>query len=514
MRLVEELGIKSQVPVLHCDSQSAIMLARNPVFHAKTKHIEVKYHFLRSVLDDKIITLVKVHTDDNPADLLTKSLPDERPSCPHPPSVVMWSIRDATAIFGTQEDLLRSWAQEMVRGICRGFSVPWVVKREAIPYGAQRSNYLMELFKWAVPQLFFRYKLPGDVCNTSGRLECNYLLEGDVFYADQIDDLNGLFLEFSKLFFDRVSNVQLANFLHLITLSVQSGSKETEIESLLASQGIDSYLESDAKWTFLFSDCETLPEPATKSIEPFVTEMASGKARRFFRDTWPPRSLQHAVSNISYRSPHAHRLAACQKSLDSIMKEIEVKKGHRHQRGITEASNSKTETAGAESMVSGEGTSAVLVPRDDLGGQVTFSDREQLARGQPNEQHQELTGRLGEAVVYNHLLEKHGPEQVTWMNADVESGLPYDIVLKGDDGQQKLMEVKTTWSEDKDWFEMSPHEWELACRLGDRFVIVRVFLAGGSSARFLWLPDPPQLCQQRLIKLALVLPRHNDGHGL
>ncbi|MCO5591380.1 hypothetical protein L7F22_045363 [Adiantum nelumboides] len=70
MRLVEELGIKSQVPVLHCDSQSAIMLARIPVFHAKTKHIEVKYHFL--------ITLVKVHTDDNPADLLTKSLPAER----------------------------------------------------------------------------------------------------------------------------------------------------------------------------------------------------------------------------------------------------------------------------------------------------------------------------------------------------------------------------------------------------------------------------------------------------
>ncbi|MCO5598123.1 hypothetical protein L7F22_052215 [Adiantum nelumboides] len=78
MRLVEELGIKSQVPVVHCDSQSAIMLARNPVFHAKPKHIEVKYHFIRSMLDDKSITLVKVHTDDNPANLLTKSLPAER----------------------------------------------------------------------------------------------------------------------------------------------------------------------------------------------------------------------------------------------------------------------------------------------------------------------------------------------------------------------------------------------------------------------------------------------------
>ena len=54
------------------------MLVRNPVFHAKTKHIEVKYHFIRDVLDSKNIELVKVQTNDNPADLLTKSLPAER----------------------------------------------------------------------------------------------------------------------------------------------------------------------------------------------------------------------------------------------------------------------------------------------------------------------------------------------------------------------------------------------------------------------------------------------------
>ncbi|MCO5547403.1 hypothetical protein L7F22_000851 [Adiantum nelumboides] len=49
-----------------------------------------------------------------------------RPDWPHPPSVVMWSIRDAAAILGTQEDRLRTWAHEIVSGICRGFSVPWV----------------------------------------------------------------------------------------------------------------------------------------------------------------------------------------------------------------------------------------------------------------------------------------------------------------------------------------------------------------------------------------------------
>ena len=76
--LVRDLGITVEMPTLHCDSQSAIMLAKNPVFHAKTKHIDVKYHFIRDMLEDKLLELVKVHTDDNPADLMTKGLPPER----------------------------------------------------------------------------------------------------------------------------------------------------------------------------------------------------------------------------------------------------------------------------------------------------------------------------------------------------------------------------------------------------------------------------------------------------
>ena len=40
-RLVGEIGLKQELPVLHCDSQSAIALAKIPMFHAKTKHIDV-----------------------------------------------------------------------------------------------------------------------------------------------------------------------------------------------------------------------------------------------------------------------------------------------------------------------------------------------------------------------------------------------------------------------------------------------------------------------------------------
>ena len=43
-RLVNELGFKQDSMVLHCDSQSAIHLAKNQVYHARTKHIAVRYH--------------------------------------------------------------------------------------------------------------------------------------------------------------------------------------------------------------------------------------------------------------------------------------------------------------------------------------------------------------------------------------------------------------------------------------------------------------------------------------
>ncbi|MCO5574871.1 hypothetical protein L7F22_028664 [Adiantum nelumboides] len=76
--LVRDLGITADIPTLHCNSQSAMMLAKNPVFHAKTKHIDVTYHFIRDMLEDKLMELVKVCTDDNPANLMTKGLPPEQ----------------------------------------------------------------------------------------------------------------------------------------------------------------------------------------------------------------------------------------------------------------------------------------------------------------------------------------------------------------------------------------------------------------------------------------------------
>ncbi|MCO5573832.1 hypothetical protein L7F22_027607 [Adiantum nelumboides] len=58
-RLCSDFCLPDKAPMLGCDSQSAICLAKNAMFHARTKHIDVRYHFIREVLEDGLITLVK-----------------------------------------------------------------------------------------------------------------------------------------------------------------------------------------------------------------------------------------------------------------------------------------------------------------------------------------------------------------------------------------------------------------------------------------------------------------------
>ncbi|KAH9769282.1 hypothetical protein KPL71_011940 [Citrus sinensis] len=69
-RLLEELGYKQQKIFVFCDSQSAVHIARNPVFHSRTKHIGVQYHFVREVVEYGSVDLQKIHTNENLANVL------------------------------------------------------------------------------------------------------------------------------------------------------------------------------------------------------------------------------------------------------------------------------------------------------------------------------------------------------------------------------------------------------------------------------------------------------------
>lgn len=76
--LLGELGKVQNIIKKFCDSQSAIHLAKNPAYHSKTKHIPVKYHFVRHVVNEGGVVLEKVHTQKNSADMFTKPVTLEK----------------------------------------------------------------------------------------------------------------------------------------------------------------------------------------------------------------------------------------------------------------------------------------------------------------------------------------------------------------------------------------------------------------------------------------------------
>ncbi|GJV85133.1 hypothetical protein Tco_1525031 [Tanacetum coccineum] len=61
------------IAAFNCYGQSTICIVKNPVFHSKTKYIEIRHHFIRDSNEKKLIQMIKIHTDQNVADLLTKA---------------------------------------------------------------------------------------------------------------------------------------------------------------------------------------------------------------------------------------------------------------------------------------------------------------------------------------------------------------------------------------------------------------------------------------------------------
>jgi hypothetical protein len=77
--LFSNLGQSVDAPVvIYCDNISSILLANNLVYHARTKHIEVHYHFIREKVLAKEIDLIHVSTKNQVADIFTKALSTDK----------------------------------------------------------------------------------------------------------------------------------------------------------------------------------------------------------------------------------------------------------------------------------------------------------------------------------------------------------------------------------------------------------------------------------------------------
>jgi len=76
--LLDDLEIDQNLLKINCDIMGAIYLAKNQVYYARIKRIDVKFHFIWEILDESGIELQKIHTKENPADMLTKIVSGEK----------------------------------------------------------------------------------------------------------------------------------------------------------------------------------------------------------------------------------------------------------------------------------------------------------------------------------------------------------------------------------------------------------------------------------------------------
>ena len=73
-KLLTNYGISQDIMVAYCDNSSAIDISKNPVQNSKTKHIEIRYHFIRDLVERKIVYLKYIPTEHQNADSITKPL--------------------------------------------------------------------------------------------------------------------------------------------------------------------------------------------------------------------------------------------------------------------------------------------------------------------------------------------------------------------------------------------------------------------------------------------------------
>ncbi|CAM8922970.1 unnamed protein product [Rhodiola kirilowii] len=78
-RLISDMGVPVSAPIhLHCDNKAAIHIAPNPVFHERTKHVELDCHLVRSHVISRFVLPLHINTNDQPADIFTKTLTREQ----------------------------------------------------------------------------------------------------------------------------------------------------------------------------------------------------------------------------------------------------------------------------------------------------------------------------------------------------------------------------------------------------------------------------------------------------
>ncbi|KAJ8760099.1 hypothetical protein K2173_010955 [Erythroxylum novogranatense] len=397
-----------------------------------------------------------------------------------------------------------------------------------------RVDSLRQLHVVGVEKLFYRNVIKSCGASSSKKQECNCLLEGSTLYTTLESDSHALFLELSRLFFDGSQELHLANFLHLITVMVMSGSSEEQTELfIINSQKIPRLPEEESVWSL------SSVSDSSENAEALKIDIASGstyeqkpgklKNKLGISMNWPPDDWRTAPD-------FDYAIANGQPSASHHIKSLEMKDDENAMIIGSQITGKAPIDIDANWTI--EYDSAVLVSPDsqsipDHSGQACnqtpiidfacepaeaydvadgpelngskFPQRDQLNTGAPDRAQAILTGRLGEQLAFKHMCNMFPNKVVRWINANNESGLPYDIVIGEEGSSMEYIEVKATKSARKDWFLISTREWQFAVEKGQSYSIAHVLL-GNDTARITIYRNLVQLCQQRKLRLVVMMP--------
>lgn len=291
-------------------------------------------------------------------------------------------------------------------------------------------------------------------------------------------------MEFTRFLINGDPELHLANFLHLITTMTKSGSTEEQIETfVLNSQKVPKLAEGEPIWSIQPMTFNTETSTTTRVTKRTVKHSSSTRGNK----NWPPSRWQSAPK------------------MQYVAKRVDLKV----------PSTTKVEILENSTSSNGEGDSVTNVANRvnlepslvDQDGPTSFSQNDQLSHGQVNVQQALLTGRRGEEVAFNYYSKKDGTKLVKWVNEASETGLPYDIEVYDHNNRKEFIEVKTTDSASKDWFEISVNEWQFAVKKGESFSIARVALSRDKTAQVTIFKNPVKLCRDGELKLAVLMSK-------
>ncbi|XP_077234844.1 histidine kinase-, DNA gyrase B-, and HSP90-like ATPase family protein [Tasmannia lanceolata] len=426
---------------------------------------------------------------------------------------------------------------------------------------------LSQLQVVVVEKLFYKHTIKGCDSASKNRTECNCLLQGNKLYVARASDPHSVFLELSRLFFNGSPELHFANFLHIITTMAESGSTEGQMEFFIVnSQNVPKLPDGEPLWSL---PCLTQLHEDETSQPSFAFPMASEQTpkkfhrkpginsacrpadwetapdSRFARANYyltnpaaPPDGGYHNES--SWYHNESYRPADWETAPDSRFARANYyltnpaappdggyhnESSWYHNESYQPEGNVHTEDWPVPTEIYGD----LITPNDSATPKASvskdlrttkdepsnrtgphppfFTTREQLCSGMPSQDQAFRTGRLGELVAYKYFVEKHGRGAVKWINEEIETGLPYDVVIGEKEGSKEYIEVKATKSMNKDWFLITTREWQFATERGDSFSIAHVVLADPKNAKISVFKNPLKLCRQSMLNLAVLMSK-------